>query len=192
MKRLCVYCGSSVGNRPEYSKVSRLLGKTLATNEIELVYGGSKIGLMGEVSDEVINNKGKVIGVMPRGLFTVETASQHLTKLIEVDTMHERKQIMADLSDGFIALPGGLGTYEELFEMLSWARIGIHKKPIGLLNISHFFDPLVDMLKNTCSEGFMKESNMNLFCISDNPLELIQKMKVYSPPIMEARWRKLG
>lgn len=192
MKRICVYCGSSLGARPEYSKISRLLGKTLASNKIELVYGGSKIGLMGEVSNEVLKNQGKVIGVMPRGLFTVETASENLTKLIEVDTMHERKQTMSDLSDGFIALPGGLGTFEELFEMLSWARIGIHKKPIGLLNISHFFDPLVNMLKNTCTEGFMKESNMNLFCISDNPLELIQKMKVYSPPVTETRWHKLG
>lgn len=192
MKRICVYCGSSVGSRPEYSENSKLLGKTLAKNKIELVYGGSKIGLMGEISNEVIKNNGKVIGVMPRGLFTVETASEDLTKLIQVDTMHERKQTMSDLSDGFIALPGGLGTFEELFEMLSWARIGIHKKPIGLLNISHFFDPLVNMLQNTCNEGFMKESNMNLFSISDNPLELIQKMNMYAPPLMENRWRKLG
>lgn len=192
MKRICVYCGSSSGIRPEYSEISRLLGKILAKNKIELVYGGSRIGLMGEVSNEVLKNNGKAIGVMPRGLFTVETASEHLTKLIEVDTMHERKQTMTDLSDGFIALPGGLGTLEELFEMLSWARIGIHQKPIGLLNICHFFDPLINMLKNTCNEGFMKESNMNLFSVSDNPLELIQKMNVYAPPAIEARWRKLG
>lgn len=192
MNRICVYCGSSLGARPEYKESSRLLGKILAKNRIELVYGGSKIGLMGEVSNEVLKNNGKAIGVMPRGLFTVETASENLTKLIQVETMHERKQTMADLSDGFIALPGGLGTFEELFEMLSWARIGIHQKPIGLLNICHFFDPLVNMLQNTCTEGFMKESNMSLFSVSESPSELIKKMNMYIPPTMEARWRKLG
>lgn len=192
MKRICVYCGSSLGSRPEYEETSKLLGETLAKNKIELVYGGSKIGLMGELSNEVLKNNGNVIGVMPRGLFTVETASENLTKLIQVETMHERKQTMADLSDGFIALPGGLGTFEELFEMLSWARIGIHQKPIGLLNISHFFDPLVNMLQNTCNEGFMKESNMNLFSVSNDPSELIKKMNMYAPPLMENRWRKLG
>lgn len=192
MNRICVYCGSSIGIRPEYSEVSRLLGKSLAKNNIELVYGGSKIGLMGEVSNEVLKNNGKAIGVMPKGLFSIETASENLTKFIEVETMHERKQTMCDLSDGFIALPGGLGTFEELFEMLSWARIGIHQKPIGLLNICNFFDPLINMLKNTCNEGFMKKSNMDLFCVSENPLELIQKMNIYVPTAMETRWRKLG
>ncbi|MBC2578726.1 TIGR00730 family Rossman fold protein [Clostridium sp. DJ247] len=190
MKRICVYCGSGLGSRKEYKEIARLLGKELADNEIELVYGGSQVGLMGEVSNEVLKNNGKVTGVMPSGLLSAETVHNGLTKLIEVKNMHERKQTMADLSDGFIALPGGLGTFEELFEVLSWARIGIHKKPIGILNISNFFDPLLQLLQNTCAEGFMNELHMKLMLVSDNPSELIKKMKIYTPPVMEARWRE--
>lgn len=192
MKRICVYSGSNLGFRPEYKESARLLGKILAKNKIELVYGGSRIGLMGEISNEVLRNSGKVIGVMPKGLFSGEMVNKNLTKLIEVENMHERKQTMAELSDGFIALPGGLGTFEELFEVLSWAQLGIHKKPIGILNISNFFDPLLYMIKNTCTEGFMNESNIKLISVSDNPLELIKQMKNYVPPFMENKWRELS
>lgn len=192
MKRICVYSGSNLGSRPEYKENARLLGKILTENEIELVYGGSKIGLMGEVSSEVLKNNGKVIGVMPKSLFSGEMVHQNLTKLIEVDDMHQRKKTMSDLSDGFIALPGGLGTFEELFEMLSWAQLGIHKKPIGLLNISNFFDPILDMLKKACNEGFMNESNLKLILVSDNPELLINKMKNYAPPKMESKWAQLS
>ncbi|MBB6713265.1 TIGR00730 family Rossman fold protein [Clostridium gasigenes] len=192
MKRICIYSGSNLGFRPEYKENAKLLGKILAENKIELVYGGSSIGLMGEISNEVLKNNGKVIGVMPKGLFSGEMVHKNLTKLIEVENMHERKQTMAELSDGFIALPGGLGTFEELFEVLSWAQLGIHKKPIGILNISNFFDPLLYMIKNTCTEGFMNESNIKLISVSDTPLELIKQMKNYVPPLMENKWRELA
>ncbi len=191
MKRICIYSGSNLGSKPEYKENTKLLGKILAENNIELVYGGSRIGLMGEIANEVLNNKGKVIGVMPKGLFSGEMVHNNLTKLIEVKNMHERKQIMADLSDGFIALPGGLGTFEELFEVLSWSQLGIHKKPIGVLNISSFFDPLIHMIKNSCDEGFMRESNLKLISISDSPSELIKLMENYTPPLMENKWRQL-
>lgn len=146
---------------------------------------------MGEISNEVLRNNGKVIGVMPKGLFSGEMVHKNLTELIEVENMHERKQTMPELSDGFIALPGGLGTFEELFEVLSWAQLGIYKMPIGILNISNFFDPLLYMIKNTCTEGFMNESNIKLISVSDNPLELIKQMKSYVPPFMENKWREL-
>ncbi|MBN3346674.1 Rossman fold protein, TIGR00730 family [Clostridium botulinum] len=191
MKRICVYSGSNLGLRSEYKESAKLLGKILAKNEIELVYGGSRIGLMGEISNEVLRNNGKVIGVMPKGLFSGEMVHENLTKLIEVENMHERKQTMAELSDGFIALPGGLGTFEELFEVLSWAQLGIHKKPIGILNISNFFDPLLHMIKNACTEGFMNESNIKLISVSDTPSELIKQMKNYVPPLIENKWREL-
>lgn len=191
MKRICIYSGSNLGFRSEYKESAKLLGKILAENKIELVYGGSRIGLMGEISNEVLKNNGKVIGVMPKGLFSGEMVHTNLTKLIEVENMHERKQTMAELSDGFIALPGGLGTFEELFEVLSWAQLGIHRKPIGILNASNFFDPLLHMIKNTCAEGFMNESNIKLISVSDNPLELIKQMKNYVPPLMENKWREL-
>ncbi|WP_061310292.1 TIGR00730 family Rossman fold protein [Clostridium botulinum] len=191
MKRICVYSGSNLGLRSEYKESAKLLGKILAENKIELVYGGSRIGLMGEISNEVLRNNGKVIGVMPKGLFSGEMVHENLTKLIEVENMHERKKTMAELSDGFIALPGGLGTFEELFEVLSWAQLGIHKKPIGILNISNFFDPLLHMIKNTCTEGFMNESNIKLISVSDTPSELIKQMKNYVPPLMENKWREL-
>ncbi|APU59747.1 TIGR00730 family Rossman fold protein [Clostridium botulinum] len=191
MKKICVYSGSNLGLRSEYKESAKLLGKILAENKIELIYGGSRIGLMGEISNEVLRNNGKVIGVMPKGLFSGEMVHENLTKLIEVENMHERKQTMAELSDGFIALPGGLGTFEELFEVLSWAQLGIHKKPIGILNISNFFDPLLHMIKNTCTEGFMNESNIKLISVSDTPSELIKQMKNYVPPLMENKWREL-
>jgi uncharacterized protein (TIGR00730 family) len=191
MKRICIYSGSNLGLRSEYKENAKLLGKKLAENKIELVYGGSRIGLMGELANEVLRNNGKVIGVMPKGLFSGEMVHKNLTNLIEVKNMHERKQTMAELSDAFIALPGGLGTFEELFEVLSWAQLGIHKKPIGILNISNFFDPLLHMIKNTCTEGFMNESNMKLISVSDTPLELIKQLKKYVPPIIENKWREL-
>ncbi|MFL0197448.1 TIGR00730 family Rossman fold protein [Clostridium sp. WILCCON 0269] len=192
MKTICVYSGSNPGLRPEYKENARLLGKILVENKMELIYGGSKAGLMGEISNEVLKNNGKVTGIIPEGLFSGESAHGKLTKLIKVKDMHERKRIMAELSDGFIALPGGLGTYEELFEMLSWAQLGIHKKPIGLLNVLGYFDPLINMLQTTCTEGFMNESNLKIILTSDNPLSLIEKMKNYIPPIMKTKWHELS
>lgn len=192
MKTICVYSGSNPGLHPEYQRNARLLGKILVENKIELIYGGSSAGLMGEISKEVLKNNGKVTGVIPRGLFSGESVHKSLTRLIEVKDMHERKKVMSDLSDGFIALPGGLGTYEELFEVLSWAQLGIHKKPIGLLNVLNYFNPLMTMLNTTCIEGFMNQSSLKIISISDNPLSLIEKMKNYTPPIMKTKWREFS
>ncbi|MHC6180122.1 LOG family protein [Clostridium sp. JNZ X4-2] len=181
MQRICVYCGSGLGARKEYTKGARLLGKELIKNGIQLVYGGSSTGLMGEISNEVLKNGGKVIGVIPKMLLSNEPPNKNLTELIQVENMSERKEKMSDLSDGFIALPGGLGTYEELFDTISWARLKIHKKPIGLLNIEHFFDPLLDMLENSCREGFISELSLKLLLVSNNAHELIYNMKTYKP-----------
>lgn len=191
MKKICVYSGSNLGIKSEYKEDANLLGKLLAKKNIELVYGGSKIGLMGEVSNSVLKYNGKVTGVMPKGLFSKEMVHKNLTNLIEVKNMSERKQTMAELSDGFIALPGGLGTFEELFEMFSWSQLGIHKKPIGLLNTSKFFDPLLNMLKKACMEGFMNESNLKLILVSDSPTELISLMEQYTYPTMDNKWSEL-
>jgi uncharacterized protein (TIGR00730 family) len=191
MKNICVYLGSNPGNRVEYKESVLRLGDVLVQNNIDLVYGGSKIGLMGELSNQVLKKNGKVTGVMPKNLFPESVVNNQLTKLIYVEDMHERKKKMADLSDGFIALPGGIGTFEELFEILSWAQLGIHKKPIGLLNVEGFFDPVITLLQNTIKEGFMKASNLKLLLVSSNPAELISMMKAYVPPVMEQKWNDL-
>jgi uncharacterized protein (TIGR00730 family) len=191
MEKICVYSGSNVGNRPEYKESAIQLGKTLAQNNIELVYGGSKVGLMGELANQILNSNGKVTGVMPKDLFPKEIINENLSRFIEVKDMHERKKTMADLSDGFIALPGGIGTFEELFEILSWAQLGIHGKPVGILNVSNFFAPLVDLMQNAAQEGFMNQSNINLLLIDTEPEGLVDKMKNYSPPVLGIKWREL-
>lgn len=191
MNRICVYSGSNFGNNPEYKNIALQLAEILAQNKIELVYGGSKVGLMGELSNQVLKNNGKVIGVMPKGLFPKEIANMNLTQFIEVADMHERKKKMADLSDGFIALPGGVGTYEELLETLSWAQLKIHNKPVGILNVAHFFDPLIDMINRAIQEGFMNPSNAKLLLVDSDPNNLLDKMKAYSPPDLGVKWRDL-
>lgn len=191
MKKICVYSGSNAGIRSEYKESAIQLGNVIAENNIELVYGGSKVGLMGEIANQILKNNGKVTGVMPKGLFPKEIVNDQLTNLIEVKDMHERKKTMADLSDGFIALPGGIGTFEELFEMLSWAQLGIHNKPVGILNIAGFFEPVITLLHNISQEGFMNESNIKLLLVSAYPTELLNKMKEYVPPVLETKWREL-
>lgn len=191
MKRICVYSGSNLGIRPEYKEITKQLGNVLVQNNIELVYGGSKTGLMGEIANHMLDNNGRVTGVMPKGLFPKEVMNDRLTNFIEVKNMHERKQTMADLSDGFIAIPGGMGTFEELFEALSWAQLGIHKKPIGVLNISNFFDAFITLVQNIVTEGFMNPSNTKLLLVSSDPNELVKKMINYNPPVLENKWRQL-
>ncbi|MFD1177116.1 TIGR00730 family Rossman fold protein [Paenibacillus puldeungensis] len=191
MKKICVYSGSNPGNRPEYKELAIRLGQVFLQHEIELIYGGSKLGLMGAMAYHILDNGGKVTGVMPRGLFPTELVHERLTRFIEVRDMHERKKTMADLADGFIALPGGIGTYEELFETLSWAQLGIHNKPIGALNVAGFFDPLVSLLQNTVYEGFMRESNMQLLLVATNPQDLVDQMNNYIPPVLGTKWREL-
>lgn len=191
MKRICVFAGSNVGERPEFQAEARQLGEILVQNNIELVYGGSCVGLMGEVANQVLELGGRVTGVMPRGLFRGEIVHQGLTELIEVETMHERKAKMSELADAFIALPGGYGTFEELFEVVCWSQIGIHEKPVGLLNITEFYTPLLQMVERAAEEGFMNPSNKELFVSAKTANELIPKMKEYKRPVMGNKWKQL-
>lgn len=187
MKRVTVFCGSSLGTEDIYKSQATLLGQTLAKRNIELVYGGAKIGLMGAVADGVLSEGGKVIGVLPNFLKSKEIAHEQLTELILVDSMHERKTKMNELCDGVIALPGGFGTLEELFEMLTWAQLGLHKKPIAILNINGFYNPLNVMIQTMVEKGFLKEVNQQMLLICDNIEELLDKMKNYIAPTV-GKW----
>ena len=187
MKRITVFCGSSSGTEEIYTTQATLLGQTLAKRNIELVYGGANIGLMGAVADGVLNNGGKAIGVLPNFLRSKEIAHKQLTELILVDTMHERKTKMNDLSDGVIALPGGFGTLDELFEMLTWAQLGLHKKPIAILNIDGYFDSLIIFIQTMTDKGLLKEANQQMLLVSDSIDDLLDKMENYVPPTV-GKW----
>lgn len=182
MKSITVFCGSSFGSEDKYRKQAFSLGQTLAKHNIQLVYGGAKIGLMGAVADGTLSEGGKVIGVLPNFLRSKEIAHEDLTELILVESMHERKTKMNELCDGVIALPGGFGTMEEFFEMLTWAQLGLHKKPIALFNIDGFYDPLTDMIQTMVDKGFLKELNQQMILISDNVDDLLSKMRNYKAP----------
>jgi hypothetical protein len=182
MKRIVVFCGSSGGHDPVFAGQAFQLGQYLAESGIELVYGGAKVGLMGAVADGALQGGGRVIGVLPRFLRTKEVAHEHLSELILVDTMHERKLKMHELSDGVIALPGGYGTLEELFEMLTWGQLGLHAKPIGLLNIDGFYDDLVALADTMTRRGFLKEENRRMLLIDQNAEDLLAQMRQYRPP----------
>ncbi|GAA6768058.1 LOG family protein [Flavobacterium johnsoniae] len=187
MKRITVFCASSFGTEKIYEKQAIALGKTLAEQNIELVYGGANVGLMGAVADGALNAGGKVIGVLPNFLRSKEIAHLGLTELILVESMHERKTKMNDLCDGVIALPGGFGTLEELFEMLTWAQLGLHKKPIAILNIDGFYDALIELLKVMVEKGLLKDVNASMVLVSDNIEDLLNKMRNYIPPTV-GKW----
>lgn len=187
LKRITVFCGSSFGTEKKYEEQAYQLGKTLATQQIELVYGGAIVGLMGVVANGVIENGGNVIGVLPHFLKDKEIAHNNLTELILVDTMHQRKTKMDELSDGVIALPGGFGTLEELFEMLTWAQLGLHKKPVAILNIAGFYDELLSLLQKMVDKGFLKTINKEMLLISDDIEELLNIMKRYEAPLV-GKW----
>src|SRR5579884_3360177 len=172
MRRICVFAGSSRGNRLEYTRAADSLGRELVARDIGLVYGGASVGLMGVVADSVLAAGGEVIGVLPKGLFLREVAHAGLTQLHEVGSMHERKALMADLADGFIALPGGLGTFDELFEITTWAQIGLHRKPIGLLNVENYFAPLLALVAHAAREGFVPASHARLLLRAETPAAL--------------------
>jgi uncharacterized protein (TIGR00730 family) len=187
MKRITVFCGSSFGTEAIYEQQAILLGKTLAAQNIDLVYGGANVGLMGAVADGALSGGGKVFGVLPNFLQQKEIAHTQLTELILVETMHERKTKMDELSDGVIALPGGFGTMEEFFEMLTWAQLGLHKKPIAILNINGFYDDLISLLQTMVNKGFLKEVNQKMLLISDDITDLLEQMKNYKAPTV-AKW----
>ncbi|MDM5299532.1 TIGR00730 family Rossman fold protein [Bacillus pumilus] len=192
MKTICVFAGSNPGVKDVYKEKAVELGTYMAEQDIRLVYGGSRIGLMGVIADEVLRHGGQVIGVMPKGLFRGEVVHQELTELIEVTGMHERKAKMSELADGFIAMPGGFGTYEELFEVLCWAQIGIHQKPIGLYQVNDYFNSLIDMVKFSIQEGFSNESHLQLLHASSEPKELITQMASYQTPSLQQKWTELS
>ncbi len=182
MKSITVFCGSSFGSEEIYKEQAVLLGQTLAKQNIQLVYGGANVGLMGAVADGFLLKGGKAIGVLPHFLQSKEIAHQDLTELILVETMHERKTKMNDLCDGVIVLPGGYGTLEEFFEMITWAQLGLHKKPIAILNINGFYDDLIKLVQNMVDKGFLKQINQEMLLVSDSIDELLEKMKNYRAP----------
>jgi uncharacterized protein (TIGR00730 family) len=182
MNRICVFCGTNPGSRPEYGAAARQLGKILADQGIELVYGGASVGIMGELADAVHEHGGHVTGIIPQQLMEKEAAHTGIANLIVVASMHQRKSQMADMSDGFIALPGGIGTLEGLFEILTWAQLGIHAKPSGILNVEGYFDGLTGFLDHAVREGFLTEAHRQAIIVETDPVRLLQRMHAYRPP----------
>ena len=182
MKRICVFCGSAVGNQPVYREVAVAMGSLLARRGIGLVYGGGHVGLMGVVADACLSAGGEVIGVIPQALADREVAHARLTELHVVDSMHTRKAMMADLSDAFIAMPGGVGTFEEFFEAVTWTQLGLHKKPCGLLNAGAFYTPLAAFIDQAVSEGFIKPVHRAFIVVDDNPERLLDTLGTVKLP----------
>ncbi len=184
MQHVCVFCGSSPGNRPVYLDAAHQTGMALVQRGIGLVYGGAQIGLMGRIADSVLEQGGKVIGVMPEHLSIKEVTHPKLTDLRIVDSMHTRKALMAELSDAFIALPGGLGTLEELCEILTWGQLGLHRKPCGLLNVAGFYEPLLALFDHAVAEGFLRPAHRRLVQVDATPEELLDKLASYEAPLL--------
>jgi uncharacterized protein (TIGR00730 family) len=182
VKRLCVFCGSSTGRQPVYADAARALGEALARRGLGLVYGGGSVGLMGVLAEAALGAGGEVIGVLPRGLASKELAHDGLSQLHLVDTMHERKALMASLADGFVALPGGLGTLEELLEVFTWAQLGIHRKPVGLVNVAGYWDHLLALLAHAVGEGFVRPEYAALLQAAPTPAALLERLARWRPP----------
>lgn len=187
MKSICVYCGSSPGRNPAYARAAQNLGRELALRGIRLVYGGASVGIMGTVADAVLEHGGQVVGVIPESLKRKEVAHLRLTELHVTSSMHARKMMMADLSDGFIALPGGIGTLEEISEIWTWAQLGLHRKAFGLLNVEGYYDPLIAFLDHTVTEGFVKQPHRSMLLVDENPVDLLDSLALYVPPDVE-KW----
>ena len=190
MKAVCVYCGSSNGARPIYAEAAKAFGRALVQNNLSLVYGGGRVGLMGLIADEVLAAGGRAVGVIPELLVAKEVGHTDLTELHVVPDMHERKKMMADLSDAFVAMPGGVGTFEEFFEVYTWAQLGYHRKPVGVLNIGGFYDPLMALLDHTVREGFMRQAYLDMLQIDGDPVALIARLKRYHAPAQD-KWADL-
>ncbi|TGK89425.1 TIGR00730 family Rossman fold protein [Leptospira bourretii] len=187
IKNIAVYCGSAPGFDPKFMTAAYELGESLATQNIGLVYGGASVGLMGAVANGCLSKNGSVTGVLPTFLKKKEIEHGGLGKLILVDTMHERKRVMFDLSDAFIVLPGGFGTMEEFFEIITWSQLGLHRKPVVLLNWNGFYNPLIQMFQTMVESGFLKKENMNLVLILDKTKDLLSHLQNYSPSTTE-KW----
>jgi uncharacterized protein (TIGR00730 family) len=188
MKRICVFAGSSTGVRPEYAQAAQALAAELARRGLGLVYGGGSVGLMGVLADTALAQGVEVIGVIPGPLATRELAHSGLSDLRVVGSMHERKATMASLVDGFVALPGGLGTLEETLEVLTWSQLGIHEKPVGLLNVAGYFDPLRSLLTRAAAEGFVRREYLDLLLSADTPAALLDAFEAWRPPTLIRAW----
>ncbi len=188
VKRLCVFAGSATGRRQEYAEAARDLALELARRGLGLVYGGGSVGLMGVLADTALAAGAEVIGVIPRAIASKELAHGGLTELRLVATMHERKATMAALVDGFVALPGGLGTFEETLEMLTWSQLGVHAKPVGVLNAAGYYDGLLRWLSHAVSEGFLQRENLGLLLFGDTPADLLDALAAWRPPPGPRPW----
>jgi uncharacterized protein (TIGR00730 family) len=187
MKRICVFCGSTKGNRPAYASAAEALGGLLAKRKIDLVYGGGCVGLMGVLANAALRQGGHVIGVIPKALQIKEVVHENLPDLRVVKNMHERKALLAELADGFIALPGGFGTYEEFCEILTWSQLGFHHKPFGLLDIDGFYRSLLEFFDHATAEGFIRPIHRQLVLVEQDPARLLAKLKAWQPP-SEVKW----
>lgn len=181
MKSICVFCGSSSGKGVNHLTAAQKLGKIIAEENITLVYGGGNVGIMGEIANTVLQYNGKVTGVIPEDLVAREAALKEVTELKIVRSMHERKAMMSELSDGFIAMSGGIGTLEELFEVWTWAQLGIHNKPIGILNVDNYYDRLIDFIKHSVEQEFVYKNNLDMILIDKDAKRLIERMKDFKP-----------
>lgn len=187
MQRVLVFCGSNPGRLPAYLEAAAALGTELATQGLGVVYGGASIGVMGALADAALASGGEVIGVIPRVLAEREVAHPGVSDMRVVETMHERKALMESLADAVIALPGGFGTLEELFEIVTWAQLGIHSKPVGLLNVAGYWDRLLDLLEHMVAEGFVRPEHRELLIVGDSPADLLEQLRRYEPPHLE-KW----
>ena len=191
LRRVCIFCGSSAGERSRYLEAASELGALLAREGIELVYGGSRTGVMGRLADAVLEAGGRVTGVIPGVLMNRELAHQELTDLRVVTSMHQRKAEMAELADAFVALPGGLGTLEEFCEVLTWGQLGLHRKPSGVLDVGGFFQPLVRFLDHMVAEGFLSRVHREMVLVETSPQALLDRLRAYQPPRVP-RWIEAG
>jgi uncharacterized protein (TIGR00730 family) len=191
IRRLAIFCGSNPGARPEYMEAARSLGRLLAQRGIGIAYGGSNVGMMAALADAMTDELGDVIGVIPRMLVEREVANRGLDDLRIVESMHERKALMAELADGFIALPGGIGTLEEFFETWTWAQLGMHAKPCGLLNVAGYFDPLLEFLDHAVTEKFVRDVHRSMVVVESDPAKLLARFESYEPPRV-VKWINAG
>ena len=182
MRRICVFCGSSMGNRPAYAEVAAALGRMVAERGLGLVYGGGNVGLMGIMADAALQAGGEVIGIIPEALLKLEVGHLDLTQLHVVGSMHERKAMMAEMADAFVALPGGIGTMEELFEVWTWGQLGMHPKPLGFLDVAGYYDHLHAFLDHMVAEGFLRDRHRMMVAVEQNPATLLDRFAAYTPP----------
>ena len=189
MKNICVFCGSSKGTDPVFVEKAKILARQFVRDQITMVYGGGSIGIMGVLADEIRRRNGYVIGVIPRFLYDLEVGHDGVNELIIVDSMHERKQKMAEISDGFLALPGGFGTLEEMAEILTWVQLKLIQKPVGILNIHGFFDPLLELFDHMVETGFLKKTNRDILIVGNDPEMILQELKS-APAFTSNKWHE--